>query len=73
MVGKVAVFWPHKHFGFITEGNTTREIFFHQDNLTLGSSLPEKGSTVSYEVSEFNGRRCAANVRVVPSSDGGAA
>ena len=73
MTGKVAVFWQHKHFGFISEGNTTNEIFFHQNNLAPDSPSPEKGSRVTYDIGEYNGRRVADNVRVLPSAQGGAA
>jgi cold shock CspA family protein len=73
MQGRVAVFWQHKHFGFITEGNTPSEIFFHENNLVPGSPVPEKGSRVSYEIGDYNGRRVADNVRILPSIPGGAA
>ena len=73
MQGRVAVFWQHKHFGFITEGNNPSEIFFHQNNLAPGSSLPEKGSRVTYDIGDFNGRRVADNVRVISTTPGGAA
>jgi cold shock CspA family protein len=73
VTGKVAVFWQHKHFGFIAEGNTTNEIFFHQNNLAPDSLPPEKGSRVTYDIGEYNGRRVADNVRVLPSTQVGAA
>jgi len=68
--GTVSAFWPHKHYGFIAEGNTYREIFFHQNNLAPDSSIPAKGHAVIYEVSEFNGRPVAINVRVVSGKAG---
>jgi cold shock CspA family protein len=73
MQGRVAVYWHHKHFGFIIEGTSTNEVFFHQNNLAPDSPLPEKGSRVTYEIGEYNGRRVADNVRVIPSTPGGAA
>ena len=73
MQGRVAVFWQHKHFGFITEANTPTEIFFHENNLAPGSPFAEKGSRVTSEIGEYNGRRVADNVRVLPSTLGGAA
>jgi cold shock CspA family protein len=65
VTGRIAVFWQHKHFGFIAEGKTTNEIFFHQNNLAPDSPPPEKGSSVTYDVGEYNGRRVADNVRVL--------
>lgn len=73
MIGKVKVFWPEKHFGFIKEVATLQDIFFHTDNLASGCPLLEKDSPVSYEVGKRpDGRRHAINVRVL-SSQGGAA
>jgi cold shock CspA family protein len=73
MTGKVLVFWPYKHFGFIKEQSTLQEIFFHTDNLVPGSPLPEKDSLVSYEIGKrADGRTHAINLRVLPSSQGGA-
>jgi len=77
MVGKVLVFWPHKHFGFLKEAATLQEIFFHHDNIAPACPLPEKDSLVSFDLGKRpDGRQHAINVRVLPTGQlipGGAA
>jgi cold shock CspA family protein len=67
MTGKVSVFWQHKNFGFIVQDDAAEEIFFHRNNIAPGSSPPEKGSRVTYEIGKYKGRPIADNVRVLPS------
>jgi cold shock CspA family protein len=68
MQGKVLVFFEHRKFGFIAATDTDQELFFHvSDVIPLGSTPPEKGQWVSFDLGKWKGKDKAINVRILPS------
>lgn len=71
MKGKVLKFMNERHYGFLVAIESVGEVysgshwFFHEDDLPENTVPPKRGSAVSFEVAEHNGRLKAANVRVV--------
>lgn len=65
MVGRVVIFWEHRHYGFLQDAENGAEYFFHETDLPAGSSLPEKNRRVAFELGMRNGKQKAVNVRLV--------
>ncbi len=69
MTGKVTVFGPYKHFGFLKPSDSDDQIFFHENNLAPGHAPPEKGTLVRYDVGEYLGRKGAKNIRALTAQE----
>lgn len=70
MQGRVTCFYTNRHFGFIAEMSERGEdFFFHQDDLVLGSAIPEKGQFVAFDEGLFRGRKKAVNVRILTTAE----
>ncbi len=63
MHGRVLIFWPHRHYGFLQNVTNGEEHFFHETDLPEGSPLPEKNQRVTFELGTWQGKQKAFNVR----------
>jgi cold shock CspA family protein len=62
MNGIVARFLHDRHFGFITDLDTGKEWFFHENNCEGPAS---RGTKVTFELGSFRDRSVAIKVRPV--------
>lgn len=62
MKGRVVIFWPHKHYGFVIDTASRKEYFFHENSLAQGSAVPTKGQYVTFKLGHFGDREQAIDV-----------
>lgn len=64
--GKVKWYNKEKGFGFILSDEDNKDIFVHRSALMESSlSALEEGQTISYDLSERQGRFSAINLKII--------
>ncbi len=64
--GKVKWYNKEKGFGFILSDEDSKDIFVHRSALIESSlSALEEGQTISYDLSERQGRFSAINLKII--------
>jgi len=61
MTGKIKFYKADKHFGFIIEDSTLKDIFFHSSEL-LNNYVPRIFEKVKYEVGSFKNMKIATKI-----------
>jgi cold shock CspA family protein len=70
MTGRVLSYWSDRSYGFV-ESETGDSFFFHRSDLPPGSSDPERGQPVAFDVAANprNGKQKAFRVRPLSAQE----
>jgi cold shock CspA family protein len=68
MQGNILKFYPERRYGFLQDTETGVDYFFHRGDV-LEEKVPHTGALVSFELTEYNGRKKAINIRTVTATE----
>jgi cold shock CspA family protein len=67
MTGRIVCYFAARHYGFVQDGVTGQEFFFHETDLN-GAAIPERSQTVTFTLGTWKGRQKAFGVAALLSA-----
>lgn len=68
LIGRIAAFFPDRHWGFLTCITTGERLFYHASDVLTGTPIPSVGDRVSFLLGRNSKGVKAIHVFVVPTS-----